>query len=89
MSKKWSRTFWEDLLERVGATAIGALVTALVGNWSGVIPSDPKVWWTFVGLPTLLSLLKGLGANMADPSSGPSLLPAPPAPEIPEAEGLS
>ena len=82
---KWSATFWEDLLERVGATAIGALVTALVGDWSGVIPSDPRVWWTVVGLPTLLSLLKGLMANLANPESGPSLLPSPPAPKIPEA----
>ena len=82
---KWSRTFWADLAERVGATAIGALIGALSGAWAGVFPSDPAVWWSVVGVPTLFSLLKGLSANMKNPESGPSLLPAPPAPEIPEA----
>ena len=85
MRKNWSRTYWEDLLERVGATAIGALLTALTGNWSGVLPHDARAWWLVIGLPTLVSLLKGLAANMADPTSGPSLLPSPPAPEIDEA----
>ena len=82
---KWSRTFWADLAERVGATAIGALLAVVAGSQSGAIPNDPAVWWSVIGVPVVVSLLKGLMANLADPESGPSLLPSPPAPEIPEA----
>jgi len=90
---KWSRTFWADLAERVGSTAIGALLAVIAGSSSGAISNDPAVWWAVVGVPTVVSLLKGLMANLANPESGPSLLPAPPAPEVPEAapepDGLS
>lgn len=82
MPKKWNRTYWADLAERVGTTAIYGLVAVLTGDASGAVPNEPKVWWVVVGLPTALALLKGLAANMADPESGPSLLPAPPAPDI-------
>lgn len=83
MSNKWSKEFWADLAERVGATAIGALLAVVAGSTTGAIPNDPAVWWSVVGVPTVVSLLKGLLANMAHPESGPSLLPAPPAPEVP------
>lgn len=82
MAAKWSRTFWSDLAERVGTTAIGALLGVLAGSASGAIPNDPAVWWSVIGVPTLTSLLKGLAANMASPESGPSLLSAPPAPVV-------
>lgn len=72
---KWSKAYWQDLAERVGASAIGGLLAALTGNWSGAIPNDPAVWWTVVGVPAVVSLLKGLLANMANPETGPSLLP--------------
>jgi hypothetical protein len=84
-SSKWSRTFWADLAERVGATAIGALLAVVAGSSTGAIPNDPAVWWSVIGVPTVVSLLKGLAANMADPTSGPSLLPSPPAPQVDEA----
>lgn len=83
---KWSKSYWSDLAERVGATAIGALIAALSGAWAGAIPNDPAVWWVVIGAPTLFSLLKGLLANLADAESGPSLLPSPPAPPVPAAE---
>jgi len=73
---KWSKKFWQDLAERVGATAIGALLGVLTGTGTGAIPNSPAVWWTIIGVPTATSLLKGLLANLADPESGPSLLPA-------------
>lgn len=79
---KWSREYWADLAERVGATAIGALLAALSGVWSNAIPNDPAAWWAVIGVPTLFSLLKGLYANLKNPESGPSLLPAPPAPDV-------
>lgn len=82
MASKWSKTFWADLAERVGMTAIGALLGMLTGSASGAFPNDPHVWWAVIGVPTAVSLLKGLAANMADPESGPSLLPAPPAPPV-------
>jgi len=87
MPKKWSGPFWADLGERVGATAIGALVTMLTADSSGVVSGSPQQWWLIVGLPTALALLKGIGANMADPESGPSLLPSPPAPEVNDEAG--
>jgi hypothetical protein len=79
---KWSREYWADLAERVGATAIGALLAVVAGSTSGAIPNDPAVWWSMIGVPVVVSLLKGLLANMADGESGPSLLPAPPAPPV-------
>jgi hypothetical protein len=82
MPKKWSKTYWADLAERVGATAVGALLAVVAGSTSGAIPNDPAVWWSVVGVPVVVSLLKGLLANMVDDESGPSLLPAPPAPDV-------
>lgn len=82
MPGKWSRTFWADLAERVAATAIGALLAVVAGSQSGAIPNDPAAWWAVIGVPVAVSLLKGLLANLADPTSGPSLLPAPPAPVV-------
>lgn len=75
-TKKWTKKFWQDLAERVGATAVGGLLAVLTGSASGAIPNEPKVWWVVVGVPTVVSLLKGLLANMADPETGASLLPA-------------
>lgn len=79
---KWSGTFWADLAERVGSTAIYGLIAVLTGDASGAVPNEPKVWWVVVGLPTVLSLLKGILANLKNPESGPSLLPSPPAPDV-------
>ena len=76
MTTKWSKKFWADLAERVGATAIGALLGVLTGTGTGALPNDPKVWWAVIGVPVATSLLKGLLANVADPESGASLLPA-------------
>jgi hypothetical protein len=85
VAAKWSKTFFADLGERVGATLIGAVITMLTADSSGVVSGSARQWWLIVGLPTVLALLKGVGANMAQPESGPSLLPAPPAPEVNEA----
>lgn len=79
---KWSGTFWADLAERVGTTAIYGLIAVLTGDASGAVPNEPKIWWVVFGLPTVLALLKGILANMASADSGPSLLPAPPAPDV-------
>ncbi len=78
----WSRTFWADLGERVLSTAIGAVITMLTADSTGVVSGSPKQWWVVVGLPTLLAFLKGVLANLKDSESGPSLLPSPPAPEV-------
>lgn len=70
---KWDRSFWEDLAERVGTTAIYGLIALLTGSASGVL--DPAQWWFVVGLPTVLALLKGIAANLASSKTGASLLP--------------
>lgn len=74
---KWSKNFWIDLAERVGATLVGAFLTAL--TVTGATPvdwTDGKVVWAILGVPTLVALLKGLLANLGDPSTGASLVPA-------------
>jgi hypothetical protein len=81
MAKKWSRTYWADLGERVGSTFLGALIPAAVaaGNLAAL---DWVNALELAGSAAGISLLKGLLANMASPESGPSLLPAPPAPDV-------
>lgn len=78
---KWSRTYFADLAERVGSTFLGALIPAAIaaGNLASL---DWVNALELAGSAAGISLLKGLAANMANPESGPSLLPSPPAPEV-------
>lgn len=70
---KWNRTFWQDLGERVAATFIGALLATLVlVEGTKVDWTDAQAVWTVLGVPTLVSLLKGLAMNLKDPNSGAS-----------------
>lgn len=85
---KWTKAFWVDLGERVGATAVGALITMLTADASGAISGNTQQWWLIVGLPTALSALKGVLANLADSESGASIVPAPPGPEVQPADDL-
>jgi len=78
---KWSRTYWSDLAERVVATFIVTLIPAWVAA-GNVAHLDWVNALELAGSAAGLSLLKGLLANLANPESGPSLLPAPPAPEV-------
>lgn len=81
-SSKWNARFWQDLGERVLATFLGALLsTALVTGTTGIDWSDGKVVWLTLGVPTLVSLVKGLLANLANGETGASLLPEP-GPEV-------
>lgn len=74
---KWNKSFWVDLGERVGATFVGALLAALtVTGTTPVDWSDGDVVWAILGVPTLVSLLKGLLANVKDGESGASLASA-------------
>jgi hypothetical protein len=62
---KWGKAYWADLAERVGTTLVYAVITALtVVGTTPVDWSDPKVIWAVIGLPTALSLLKGLAMNL-------------------------
>lgn len=80
---KWNKKFWVDLGERVGATFVGALIAVFSADQSGTIVGNADQWWLLVGLPTLLSALKGLAANLAAPETGASLVPdAPPGPKV-------
>lgn len=80
-SSRWSRNYWADLAERVGSTFLGALLPAAIaaGNLASL---DWVNAVELAGSAAAISLLKGLLANLADAKSGPSLLPAPPAPEV-------
>jgi hypothetical protein len=82
MSKsKWSRTYWSDLGERVAATFIATLIPVYVAA-ANVAHLDVVNAVEISASAAGLSLLKGLLANLANPESGPSLLPAPPAPVV-------
>lgn len=62
---KWGKAYWTDLAERVGATFVGALLGALTAVSTTPIDwSDEKVLWAILGVPTLVSLLKGLLVNL-------------------------
>lgn len=65
MNSKWSRKYWTDLGERVGSTFVGALVTLIMMDNVLEGPDFDTVLWPIVVVPTALSLLKGLLANMA------------------------
>lgn len=82
VTNKWSSAFWVDLGERVGATFLGALLTVLTADQSGAIAGSAQQWWLLLGLPTVLSLIKGLLANLKDGESGASLVNAPPGPVL-------
>lgn len=81
-TSKWSRRFWSDLAERVGATFLGALLSLIVMDNVLEGPDWDTTLWPIVVLPTAVSLIKGLLANLANSESGASLLPAPPGPDI-------
>lgn len=84
MSSKWSSTYWADLGERVASSAIGGILTMLGLSVVDLLSSSWQAWLAVVGIPTLTSFLKGLLANLKDSESGPSMLPAPPAPVVDE-----
>lgn len=80
---KWSKQFWVDLAERVGSTFVGALLAAItLTGATSVDWSNGAAIWAVLGVPTVVSFLKGLLANLADPESGASLVPFPPGPEV-------
>lgn len=82
---KWSGEFFADLAERVVATFLGALLAVVtLTSQTPIDWSDGQVVWTVLGVPTLVSLIKGLLANLANADSGASALPAPPGPEVNE-----
>lgn len=61
---KWGKDYWIDLGERVGSTLVYGLITLLAAN--NITDLDPETAWAIVGLPTVLSALKGLAVNLKD-----------------------
>lgn len=62
MSGKWSKAYFADLTERVGASAVGGALTMV-----GLTSLTDLTWeytWVVVGVPTVTSLLKGLLVNL-------------------------
>jgi hypothetical protein len=85
VTNKWSKAFWVDLAERVGSTFVGALLALVTTASSTPIEWDnPAYFWPILGVPVLVSLLKGLAANFKDPESGASIVDAPPGPVLEE-----
>lgn len=78
---KWNKNFWIDYGERVLYTLLYAVLT-LVTSVAAFDDVNWPVLWTTVGLPVVLMAIKGLLANLADPETGASGLPHPPAPEL-------
>ena len=72
----WTRSYWSSLLERVLATLLQIVIgflTAFVANGSTFNGWDWKNTLTAIVVGTVLSLLKGILANLAT-KDGPSLL---------------
>jgi hypothetical protein len=77
---KWGKTYWADTAERVGSSTIVIAVVDVTAYQTGELDLQNA---TKVLVATgLLTLLKCLGANLKNSNSGPSLLPAPPAPPV-------
>jgi hypothetical protein len=85
-TSKWSKRYFVDLMERVLATFLGALLAYLYTD-SVLEKPDLDVLWPILVLPTLVSLIKGLLANMVDSDSGASMVPAPGGPVVFDDEG--
>lgn len=59
---KWNKAYFADLTERVGASAVGGLLTMV-----GLTNLTSLTWeytWVVVGVPAATSLLKGLLVNL-------------------------
>lgn len=62
---KWNKQYWTDLAERVGATLVGAVLSAVtVTGTTPVDWGDGDIVWGIIGVPVLVSLLKGLLVNL-------------------------
>ena len=68
---KWGKQYWVDLGERVTASAIGGVLTMITADAAGVVSGSPKQWWVVVGIPTAVSVCKGLLVNLGgnDPTA--------------------
>lgn len=61
---KWSKKYWIDLGERVGASAVGGALTMVTADATGVADYSQRAWWVLVGIPAATSVLKGLLVNL-------------------------
>jgi hypothetical protein len=67
-------TYWRDLGERVVTTFLAGFLSALVANWTGVIPSDWKGWLLTGAIAGVASVVKGVLAKAIGDPNTPSLL---------------
>lgn len=61
---KWNKQYFTDLAERAGASAVGGALTMVTADAAGVADYSERAWWVLVGIPTSVSLLKGLLVNL-------------------------
>jgi hypothetical protein len=69
MANKWDGRFWADLGDREVASIGSTVIAVLTGAGANVIPNDPKVWWTLVGIPAVVTFLKGVVMNASNGSA--------------------
>ncbi len=69
---KWNKQYFRDLGERVGSTALYGTITVITMDNVLEGPDFDTVLWPVLVLPTALSLLKGLLANMTGSGPEPS-----------------
>lgn len=61
---KWNKQYWVDLGERAAASGLGGVLTMVTADASGVADYSREAWWVLVGIPTSVSLIKGLLSNL-------------------------
>jgi hypothetical protein len=71
---KWNGKFWQGFGERVGASAVGGVLTMVTADATGVADYSQRAWWVLVGIPTVTSICKGLLANLKGDQPSPSLV---------------
>lgn len=71
---KWNKEYWVDLGERVAASALGGVLTMLGLTWGDLVASNGEVWATVVLIPSGVSLVKGLLANLPGPDPSASMV---------------
>ena len=83
-TNKWGAAYWKDLGERVGATFLGALLaTATLTGTTAVDWTDAQAIWAVLGVPTAVSLIKGLLVNLPGDEPSASFADVPSAPTEP------
>lgn len=67
LGPKWRKAFWADLAERTLSALCFGILALVAGR--AVTAITWTLAWSLVALPTILTFLKGLIANLATPGT--------------------